>query len=171
MDNERLKIVQALNQFYEPININELITESGLSRGKVLGNLARLCIDGFVDKRGKQYAITNRGKAVIEELNPISQDKGFYFYLDENNSTGQVAISLKDFYEIMKMIDIKSLEFHTRRGDFENWIRDLFHDTELASEIAALRNENITGETLRDKLHEAVGRNYRMINSLTIQHL
>lgn len=167
MDSERFRIVQTLSEFDGPVSISELIAKSGLSRGKVLGNLARLCIEGFVDKRGKQYAITNRGRAVLGELNPAPQDKGFYFCLEENNCTGQVAQSLKSFYEIVKTIDVRSLEFHTRRGDFENWIKDVLHDEELASEIAALRSENVTGETLRNKLNEAVGRNYRMLNTLT----
>ncbi len=167
MDGERLIIVQTLSGFNRPVSINELIAKSGLSRGKVLGNLTRLCIEGFIDKNGKQYAITNRGKAVLGELSPAPQDKGFYFYLEENNCTGQVALSLKSFYDIVKTIDIRSLQFHTRRGDFENWIKDVLYDDELACEIAAIRSENVVGEALRNKLCEVAGRNYRMLNTLT----
>ncbi|MFH0897366.1 MAG: hypothetical protein V1850_04890 [Candidatus Bathyarchaeota archaeon] len=167
MDNERFRIVQALSEFEGSVSINDLVARSELSRGKILGNLARLCIEGFVDKHGKQYAITNRGRALMGELNPVQQDKGFFFNLDENNYTGQIALSLKDLYDIVKTVDIKSIDFHNRRGDFENWIRNVLHDEEFANTVSAIRNENVAGEVLRDKLYEAVGRNYRMLNTLT----
>ena len=167
MDNERHKIVQTLSKLDEPLNVSELAEKSGLSRGKVLGNIARLCIEGFMDKCGRKYVITTRGRAVIGELNSVSRDKAFNFYLEENNYTGKVALSLKDFYEIVKTIGIKSLEFHTRRGDFESWMRDVLHDEELANEIKVLKRENVVGKTLRERLYESIGRNYRMLNTLT----
>ena len=167
MDNERLKIVRALSEFEGPIGIGELETRSELSRGKILGNLSRLCIEGLVDKSGRQYAISARGRAIIGELNPVPQEKGFFFNTEENVSTGQVALSLKDFLDIVKTVDVRSLEFHNRRGDFENWIKGVLNDDELAKDVSSLRDENVSGEALREKLSEAIGRNCRMIISLT----
>ncbi len=167
MNGERLRIVRALSEFRDSVGINELVERSELSRGKVLGNLTRLCREGLVEKNGKQYVITNRAKAINGELNQVPQDKGFYFCFAENKYTGQTALSLKDFYKIVKTIDVQSLEFHNRRGDFGNWIRDILHDDELASEVNALKDENISGEVLRNKLDDTVGRNYRMMTMLT----
>ena len=167
MDNDKLRIVRALSEFDGPASISELVTRSELSRGKILGNLAKLCTEGFVDKSGKQYGITNRGRAVIGELNPVPQDKGFYFFSEETNYMGHTAFSLKEFYDIVKTIDLRSLEFHNQRGDFENWIKDVLHDDELARDVRALRDEDVSGEVLRDRLNEAVGHNCRMLNTLT----
>jgi len=166
MNSERLRIVQALSEFDAPVDVDELVARSGLSRGKVLGNLPRLCIDGFVVKSGRLYALTKRGRAVIGELEPVPENNGFHFYLEEDKYTGLTAHSLKDFYEVMRKVDLKSLEFHIQRGDFENWIREVLRDEELAGEIAELRNTAISGDVLRDKLCESVGRNYRMLKTL-----
>lgn len=166
MSNERLRIVQALNEFDAPTSIDKIAVKSGLTRGKVLGNLPRLCLDGLIDKHGGLYAIAKKGRAVIGELEPAPENKGFYFYLRENKSTGLLARSLQEFYGIVKTIDLASLEFHVQRGDFEKWIREVLSDEELGDEIAELRVKGLSGDALRDKLCESVGRNCKILNGL-----
>ena len=166
MTSETLKLVQALNDFDGPTNIGEIVARSGLSQGKVLGNLPKLCLAGIVDKRGKLYVLTKRGKAILEELEPVPGAKGFYFCYKEGDYTGQVVYSLKDFYQTVQKIDVTSLEFHLHREDFEKWVREVLHDDELANDITGLRGSNISGEPLRMKLSEIIGRNYKMLNML-----
>jgi hypothetical protein len=55
-------------------------------------------------------------------LKPVPREKAFYFYSDIGNYTGKSAASLKEFAEKIEDVDVKSLGFHLRRGDFENWI-------------------------------------------------
>lgn len=166
MDSERLRIIQALNEFDAPASMDRITAKSGLSRGKVLGNLPKLCLDGLVDKRGRLYAITKRGRAIIGELEPVPEDKGFYFYLRENEPLELVARSMQEFYDVVKSVDLASLEFHVQRGDFEKWIREVLNDEELADEIAGLNVAGLSGDALRDKLCESVARNCRILNNL-----
>jgi len=86
--------------------------------------------------------------------------------LKENWYTGQTASSFREFSEILKTIDITSLEFHVQRGDFENWVKEVFNDEELASEITELRIKKVNGELLRNRICEIVGRNNKMLNLL-----
>jgi hypothetical protein len=152
-----------------PANIDEIVAVSELNRGKVLGNLPRLNIDGFVDKRGKRYIITKNGSAIIRELGPIPADKGFYFYLKENFFTGLLARSFMDFYEIIGIVDVESIEYHIHQGDFEKWIREVLGDDELADEIADLKLKDFSGEVLRDKLREVVGKKIQDLDALESQ--
>jgi hypothetical protein len=53
-------------------------------------------------------------------------------------------------------VDEKSLGFHLQRGDFEDWIRGVLKDEELAKQVKQLRAANLAGENLRDRLYSVV---------------
>ena len=90
-------------------------------------------------------------------LEPVSREKAFYFYKDIGNYTGKSAASLKEFAETVEAVDVKSLAFHLRRGDFENWITEVLKDEELAKQVRdGLRATNSRGEDLRNRLHSIV---------------
>jgi arginyl-tRNA synthetase len=90
-------------------------------------------------------------------LKPVPREKAFYFYNDIGNYTGKSAASLKEFAENVKAVDVKSLAFHLRRGDFENWITEVLKDEELAKQVRdELRATNSKGEDLRNRLHSIV---------------
>ena len=167
MVSERLKIVQALDKLDVAVSIDKIAVEAGLSRGKVLGNLSRLCVNRLVDKCGKLYAVTERGRVILKEVESVPYDKAFYFSFGENKPTGHVARSLREFYDIAKTIDPESLMFHLRRGDFEKWITGVFGDRESAAEIANLRLSEVSGDDLRNKLYESIGQNYKLLTTLT----
>ena len=159
---ERSRIIKALCEFDAPAGIDDIVAKSGLSRGKVLGNLPRLVIDGLVDKSGRHYIPTKKGRAIIARHESVSENKGFHFYFKENVPSGLVARSLQGFYEIIEEIDVSSLEYHIQRGDFENWIRDVLHDEELASNIAKLKREEVPREALRERLYRLVERRFEI---------
>ena len=54
--------------------------------------------------------------------------------------------------EKIKEIDIKSLEFHLYRGDFDKWIAEILEDKELAEEILNLWDITPTRDVLRKRL-------------------
>jgi hypothetical protein len=90
-------------------------------------------------------------------LKPVPREKAFYFYNDIGNYAGKSAASLKEFAEIVEVADVKSLAFHLRRGDFENWITDVLKDEVLAKQVRdELRATNSRGEDLRNRLHSIV---------------
>jgi hypothetical protein len=64
---------------------------------------------------------------------------------------------LKEFAETVELVDVKSLEFHLRRGDFESWIIGVLKDEELAKQVRdELRVANLRGEDLRKRLHSII---------------
>ena len=52
-------------------------------------------------------------------------------------------------------LGFEPIEFHLSRGDFENWISSL-GDIELARRLRLIREKNLTGEALKEKLHIAI---------------
>ncbi|MEM3437900.1 MAG: DUF5752 family protein [Nitrososphaerales archaeon] len=84
----------------------------------------------------------------------VPLDKCFFFYtgVGLENFTGIFACSLLDFKEKVKLIDIKSLEFHIPRNDIEKWVRDVLGDVELAEDIERIRQLKLEGELLRNRI-------------------
>lgn len=96
-------------------------------------------------------------------LRTVPREKAFYFFTSIGNYTGVSAASLKEFVEKMNEVNMKSLEFHLYRGDFEKWLAEVLEDTQLAEEIRKLRKINLAGEGLRNQLHAAVSRRLKRL--------
>ena len=86
-------------------------------------------------------------------LRTVPREKAFYFFTSIGNYTGESAASLKEFMEKINEVNVKSLEFHLYRGDFEKWISDVLQYEELAEEFRKLQKLNLTGEVLRSRLY------------------
>ena len=95
-------------------------------------------------------------------LSPVSQERSFYYYLDVGRPLDYVAHSLKEFGEILKTVDVKSLEFHLKRDDFEKWVY-MLGDVELSKSLVKLRNSGLTGEKLRSELVRLVQTRVRQL--------
>lgn len=91
-------------------------------------------------------------------LRNVLREEAFYFFTSIGNYTGESASSLDEFLQKVKEVDIKSLEFHLFREDFEKWIAQTVGDDKLAGEIKILRGLKATGNTLRDRLYYVVSR-------------
>ena len=91
-------------------------------------------------------------------LRPVPREKAFYFFTSVGNYTGLSAASLKEFTERIHEVNIKSLEFHLQRGDFEKWVEEVLQDKDLAFEIVRLQKFNLNGDALRNQLSMAVSR-------------
>ena len=98
-------------------------------------------------------------------LATLPREKAFYFFTSIGNYTGINALSLKEFVEKIGEVNVKSLEFHLCRGDFEKWVSDVLQDSDLASEMRKLQRLNLTGEDLRSQLFLAAS---RRLKDLTI---
>jgi len=88
---------------------------------------------------------------VNQILREVAAEKAFQFYTDIGAPLPLHARSLEDFLNIAKTVDVKSIEFHSTRGDFGNWIH-MLGDEILARQLANLRKKNLTGEVLRTRL-------------------
>jgi hypothetical protein len=87
----------------------------------------------------------------VKTLSDAKPENAFLFATGEGSFTGKSAQNLYSLCEVMKTIDLKSIEFHLHRGDFENWIKYLGDDT-LALQIAKIRNMPFDGEQTRGKI-------------------
>lgn len=97
--------------------------------------------------------------SITRILGTVLFDKAFFFYEDIGKPTGDSAVSLSDLCNKINTATPKSLAFHLRRGDFENWIQEVLGDSELASRISKLKNLKTTwksNKTMKRKLHTAV---------------
>ena len=84
----------------------------------------------------------------------------FHFYVDVDKPLGFAALTLEEFYRFIKQVVTDSLEFHLYRGDFENWLRDVCKDLELAVAFGALKTEGLKSEDLRKALLKVIDAKY-----------
>lgn len=90
-------------------------------------------------------------------LRIVPHNSVFYYFNGIGQYTGKFATSLTDFCQKMKRIDIKSVDFHFKRRDFQKWIRTTMGDTYLADEISEI-GESVQGEELRKQIYQTVER-------------
>ncbi len=88
-------------------------------------------------------------------LASVQSDKSFHFYFDIGMPMDVSATSLKEFGAKLKTVNVKSLEFHVKRGDFEKWVYFL-GDGELTKSLIKIRDKNLSGEKLRTELVKVV---------------
>jgi hypothetical protein len=100
-------------------------------------------------------------------LKPVPREKAFYFFTSIGNYTGESASSLKEFVDKINEVNIKSLEFHLGRGDFEKWISEVLQDEELALEVKKLQKFNLVGDSLRSQLCVTVSKRLKQLVSQT----
>ncbi|MEA2090533.1 MAG: DUF5752 family protein [Thermoproteota archaeon] len=106
-------------------------------------------------------------KATISKfLRTLSRQEAFHFYIRIGEPAGYSASSLLDFCKKIRVIDIKSLKFHSKRGDFEKWIRLTLGDTELADKIGEIRGYE---ENLRNQLYRTVYNRLRELREMQTQ--
>jgi len=104
-----------------------------------------------------------REEANSKILRVVPREKAFYFFTSIGNYTGESASSLKEFMEKLSFLDVKVVEFHVNRGDFEKWTVEVLGDNKLAEEIVTLRKGGLRGEQLRSQLCVMVSRRYQQL--------
>lgn len=92
---------------------------------------------------------------VSKILRTVPSHEGFHFFKALGDPTGKVATSLSDFAEKLRIVDIRSVNFHFPRQDFEKWLRDVIGDAELSMRIGRIRKDT-HGERLRSEIIQTV---------------
>jgi len=111
---------------------------------------------GKISQSTYEYIVKELTKAVVDlevQTKEVSYERGFHFYEDAGKPTGQIALSLEDFARKVRDVSLASLEFHQERGDYANWIRDVFGEYSLAETVRNLKEK---GEDLRKKILETI---------------
>jgi hypothetical protein len=103
-----------------------------------------------------------RHKAKYVDLQLI-EGQGFVF-TDNGNAVGPPARTLKEFVSSLKTLPRTVLEEHARRGDFSQWIGEVFHDHLLASDVRKVEQRYRLGHTrdLYNALAESIQERYEL---------
>ena len=106
----------------------------------------------------KKAEDANGTKIASNILRIVSTNNAFYFFTDVGQYTDRCSFCLADFCNAIRTIDVKSVEFHFKRGDFALWISETLGDNELANEIDRVSkvSKTIRGEELRTTIHQTV---------------
>lgn len=99
----------------------------------------------------------------------LTANEPFLFNLAEGKEyfTGVISWSLKGFVRALQTVDVKSLEFHNKRGDFEPWAEYSLQDSVLSRAFANVRATELGGEDLRKSLVDAAVKRFDKLSSQT----
>ncbi len=114
-------------------------------------------------KKAKTIKVNKKMASKI--LKTVPYNNAFYFFTDIGQHSGELATSLPDFCQKIEKIGTKSVDFHFKRRDFENWIKKTIGDVDLAKEISMIK-KSIQGEELRDKTYQTVQRRLTELKKL-----
>ncbi len=118
-------------------------------------------VDAFVTCQG---ALTDFEMRL--RLFTVAAREPFKFYVgtEENKYTGVNAWSLKGFIEAASRINIESIGFHNRRGDFERWVKFSLGNAEFAEELRRIGGSGLEGEALRAAIVQTANRHFTELN-------
>ena len=93
----------------------------------------------------------NPNKSVSEILRTVPIENAFYFYKGEGIPSGLKATNLREFLYDVETADPDSIHFHSKRHDFENWVR-MLGDPTLAKQLQTISTQDLTASELKSKL-------------------
>ncbi len=157
---EKLKVLKFMSEITSRIDMNTFSQMIGLNTNQTVERLQDLVDSGFIKKMGGGYGITKKGQIILKAIKPVPKNTEFHFYTGFGQPCGFSAKSIKDFYEIVKRVDVGALDFHLYRGDFEKWIKSTLKDTMLGDEFANLKKTTLKGEELRQSMLKAIAAIY-----------
>ena len=100
-------------------------------------------------------------KSSNETKNPlrvVPHAQGFHFYTAFGDYCGVSVHSLEEFADALQYVCSEAIVFHFERGDFQNWIRDIIGDSELARKIDDIKmcDRHLAAESCRKEIMEIV---------------
>lgn len=167
LSREKKDILEILWRIGKPISLENIAQEAKLKTRSAIAHLSTLRKMGYIAlTENRLYTLTDLGREVLglpkldrdlagKILSEVPPEKAFYFYVEVGKPLMVSSNSLTDFCEKIQSVDVKSIEFHTSRGDFESWIYFL-GDIELAKRLRLIKEMSLTGEELRRQIHETV---------------
>jgi predicted transcriptional regulator len=158
--DEHFKILKTMHEATGRMDINMFSQAVNLTPNQAIAEVQLLASEGFLHRVGSGYGLTDKGKNALKLANQVPEDKTFQFYVDVDKPLGFAARSLAEFYGVAREVCSDALDFHLYRGDFENWLRTVLDDNELAEKISALKTAELSGEELRKALLAAIDTRY-----------
>jgi alpha-amylase len=121
-------------------------------------------MDAYVTAQSAILDFENRVR-----VTSITANEPFLFYkgIGDKNYTGIMVWSLKGFVKALQKIDIKSIEFHNNRGDFEKWAENSLLDKTLARQLRKIRLSNLKREELKKSIVKIVEERFNKLRGQT----
>jgi alpha-amylase len=118
-------------------------------------------MDAFVAAQALLFDFENRLRLAI-----LTANEPFLFCTNagEENFTGAMSWSLKGFVKAIQAVNVKAVEFHSRRGDFESWAEHSLQDKVLARQLKEIRFSKRKGETLRKAIVNVAESRFRKLS-------
>ena len=93
-----------------------------------------------------------------DPLRITSHAKGFHFYTAVGDYCGVSVHSLEEFADALQYVCSEAIVFHFERGDFQNWIKYVIGDNELAQKIDNIKicERHLAAESCRKEIMERV---------------
>jgi len=88
---EHYKVLKVMNDVTNRIDLDGFANMVGLNPEQTIERVKELANAGLVRKVGGGYGITDKGKAILTAIKPVSKDMVFHFYLEVNQPTGFAA--------------------------------------------------------------------------------
>lgn len=103
-----------------------------------------------------------RHKAKYVDLQLIAEQA--FVFADNGKPIGVSARTLSEFVSSLKTQPLSVLDGHARRGDFSQWIGDVFHDHPLASDVRKVEQRYRLGHTrdLYNAIAELIRERYEL---------
>jgi predicted transcriptional regulator len=155
-----IKILKTMNEATNRMDLNMFAEAVNLTPNQALAEVQELAKEGFLRKVGGGFGLTEKGRIALKAFTTFASEASFHFYVDIDKPLGFSAQSLAEFYRFTKEVIADSLEFHLYRGDFENWLREVCRDSELATDVGKLKADELKGEALRNALLKAIDSRY-----------
>jgi len=175
-----LEVLETIFLNSKQIEAKQISNESGIESASTMLHLTELIRRGYVKSPKKDlYMLTDEGKKALG-VQPITKetaknivsytphDRAFNFYADTDKPLHMHAHSLQDFANKLAKVDLKTIEYHMDRNDFETWLKFL-GDQELVKKIKIIKEKKIIGEQLRLLLHKTVEQHCQELRKLTDQ--
>jgi len=107
--------------------------------------------------------LTTKGRFFLEKHDPrivagyspeesVPEYLAFKFAAGEGMMTGDMAHSYQEFLDVIKRVDSRSLVYHLYRGDFDNWVSEVFRDRTLSEKLVRLKSTVRPVNQLRTKM-------------------
>ena len=102
-------------------------------------------------------------------LATLTANEPFLFHTGSGKEyfTGVMSWSLKGFVKALRTVDVKAVEFHNSRGDFEQWAEYSLQDKVLSRQLSKVRAEKLKGEALRKELVTAAESRFSQLSKQT----
>jgi hypothetical protein len=93
-----------------------------------------------------------------DPLRAVPRVQGFHFYKAIGYCIGVTSCSLEELADSLQKVCSEAVIFHFERGDFQNWIRDIIGDAELAQRIDEMKmcSRQLSEECCRKELVQRV---------------